>query len=123
MAQFTAQNLKTALMQNNTKMKEWVNTQIGDIKVFSLEWLEELPTENISTTTIYLVKDDTSTKENNIYLEYVYKQDTGWEILGTVDAGTVDLANYYDKTAIDEMFAASYSDEEITAIIDEVWSE
>lgn len=123
MAQLTAQNLKTALMQNNTKMKEWVNTQIGDIKVFSLEWLEELPTENISTTTIYLIKDVTSTKENNVYLEYVYKQDTGWEILGTVNAGSVDLANYYDKTAIDEMFAASYTDEEITAIIDEVWSE
>lgn len=120
-------NLKSALLQNNIKMKEWVNSQIGDVKVITIEWVEVLPTENISTATIYMLKDANSTKENNIYVEYVYKEDTGWEILGTVDAGSVDLANYYNKEEIDNLLAnltmESYTDEEITAMVDEVWSE
>lgn len=120
-------NLKSALLQNNIKMKEWVNSQIGDVKVITIEWVETLPTENISTATIYMLKDANSTKENNIYVEYVYKEDTGWEILGTVDAGSVDLANYYNKEEVDNLLAnltmESYTDEEITAMVDEVWSE
>lgn len=120
-------NLKTALLQNNIKMKEWVNSQIGDVKVITIEWVETLPTENISAATIYMLKDANSTKENNIYVEYVYKEDTGWEILGTVDAGSVDLANYYNKEEVDNLLAnltmESYTDEEITAMVDEVWSE
>lgn len=120
-------NLKTALLQNNIKMKEWVNSQIGDVKVISIEWVEVLPTENISAATIYMLKDANSTKENNIYVEYVYKEDTGWEILGTVDAGSVDLANYYNKEEVDNLLAnltmESYTDEEITTMVDEVWSE
>ena len=121
-------NLQEAMSQNNTKMKEWVTAQIGNVKVIDIQWVETLPTEDISSTTIYLVKSDLSTITNNIYNEYVYHKDTGeWEILGQVDAGSVDLSNYYNKTEIDELLAgitiASYTDEEITTMVTEIWSE
>lgn len=61
------ENLQAAMSQNNTKMKEWVTTQISNVKVIDIQWVEELPTTNISTSTIYLVKSDLSTITNNIY--------------------------------------------------------
>jgi len=122
-------NLQAAMSQNNTKMKEWVEAQIANVKVIDIKWVDALPESDISTTTIYLVKSDLSTITNNIYNEYVYKEGVGWEILGQVDAGSVDLSNYYNKTEIDELLAGitvtleSYSDEEITAMIAGIWSE
>lgn len=121
-------NLTTAMAQNNTKMKEWVNTQIGNVKVFNITWVETLPTENISTSTIYLVKSTESTEGTNIYNEFVYNETTAkWESLGQVDTGSVDLSGYYNKTEIDELLAnltiESYSDEEIIEMITTIWSE
>lgn len=123
------ENLQDAISQNNTKMKEWVEAQIANVKVIDIKWVEALPESDISTTTIYLVKSDLSTITNNIYNEYVYKEGVGWEILGQVDAGSVDLSNYYNKTEIDELLAGitvtleSYTDEEITAMIANIWGE
>lgn len=123
-------NLQEAMSQNNTKMKEWVNTQIGKIKIIDIQWVDILPTSDISSSTIYLVKSDLSTITNNIYNEYVYHEDTAeWEILGQVDAGTVDLSNYYSKAEIDELLEGitftldSYTDEEITTMVSGIWGE
>lgn len=96
------ENLTEAIAQNNVKIKEWVNTQIGNVKVISILWVDELPTTDISTSAIYLVKNEENSKDtNNIYDEYVYKDGVGWEILGQVDAGSVDLSNYYTKAQVD----------------------
>lgn len=121
-------NLTAAMSQNNTKMKEWVTTQIGNVKVFTISWVDVLPTEDISTSTIYLVKNAESTEGTNIYDEFVYNETTTkWESLGQVDTGTVDLTNYYNKTEVNELLAnltiESYSDEEITEMITTIWSE
>lgn len=123
------QNLKTALMQNNTKMKEWVQAQTDNLKAFTIEWVETLPLENISTSAIYMIKDINSTEENNVYVEYVYKEGHGWEILGKVNMGevSVDLTNYYNKEEVDALLAGigctNYTEEEIIGMVDEVWSE
>ena len=122
------ENLQTAMMQNNTKMKEWVTAQINNVKIIGLEWVDALPESDISTSTIYLVKSDLSTLTNNIYNEYVYKEGIGWEILGQVDTGAMDLNNYYNKTEIDELLAnitvsvESYTDEEIIAMVSSIWN-
>lgn len=121
-------NLQAAMAQNNTKIKEWVNTQIGNITVITISWVDSLPTENISTSTIYLVKSTDSTEKNNIYDEYVYHEATAqWETLGQVDAGRVDLINYYSKTEVDNLLAnltvESYSEDEITEMIATIWGE
>lgn len=122
-------NLQTAMAQNNTKIKEWVGNQINNVKVVTITWVETLPIENISTSTIYMVKSE-KTEGNNIYDEYAYNSTTStWELLGQVDTGSIDLSNYYNKTEtytkteVDNLFANNYSDEEITQMITTIWSE
>lgn len=65
---------------------------------FNIKVVDELPTTNISETTIYLLK--TGDEEDNMYSEYIYVNDD-WELLGTQK---LDLSNYYNKQEIDTMF-------------------
>lgn len=55
--------------------------------------VDELPTENISTSTIYLILSDIQT-EDNIYDEYIYVNGD-WEHIGST---SVDLSDYVTKT-------------------------
>ena len=59
------ENLQAAMLENNTKMKAWVNDQLSKISTFNIEWVESLPTEDISTNTIYMLKNESSTKEKH----------------------------------------------------------
>lgn len=55
---------------------------------FSIKVVTELPTTNISSTTIYLLK--TGEEDSNLYSEYIYVNNK-WELLGTQK---MDLSNY-----------------------------
>ena len=77
--------------KTETYTKAEVNALVDTIPKFAIEVVNSLPTHDISTTTIYLVRDDSST--GDIYKEYIYVNNT-WEILGTQ---RVDLSNYYTK--------------------------
>ena len=82
---------------------EWViysDTLKIKIEGFDVIKVETLPTENIQEKTIYLVPN-TQAKENNIYDEYIYINNT-WEIIGTT---AVDLSNYYNKEEVDNKVA------------------
>jgi hypothetical protein len=106
-------NLQAALTQNNTKMKEWVNSQIGDIDLFSIQWVQELPTEDIFTSTIYMIKNEEAEEGLNIYTEYVYNATLeAWEVLGELHA-EVDLSGYYDKEEIDNLIKSYYTKTEV----------
>lgn len=109
----TFANLEKIIEKNNTTIKEWVNTQITDTSTFSITWVEELPTENISTSTIYMVKNTESTEENNIYDEYAYNETSGWEVLGSLNTGSIDLSDYYNKTQ-------TYNKEEVDTLFTDV---
>lgn len=64
---------------------------------FDVKVVEQLPTENISLSTIYcLASAEPSTA--NKYNEFVYV-DNNWEQIGSTE---VDLSSYYDKTEIDK---------------------
>lgn len=71
---------------------EYLKRLISEIPKFNIAVVNELPTENISDTTIYLLASGND--ESNIFTEYVYV-DKSWEKLGTQ---TVDLSNYVQKT-------------------------
>lgn len=50
-----------------------IATSIAEMSTTSMDVTTSLPTENISTSTIYLIKDETaSTDSENIYNEYIY---------------------------------------------------
>ena len=87
--------------------KEEVDNMISVIPKFAIKPVNELPTEDISTTTVYLVSNN-SGETSNLYDEYIYT--TQWEKLGTQ---TVDLSDYPTTS---EMNAAI--DAAINSIID-----
>jgi hypothetical protein len=117
-------NLKEAIFENNNILKKWVTSQISKISIISIEWPDILPTENISTSTIYMIKNSNSEKNKNLYDEYVYNETSGWEILGQVDTGSIDMTSYYNKTEIDTLLKnySSYTDEEVYNAVSQILS-
>lgn len=82
--------------KTETFTKQEVNDLISAISTLTLEVVQTLPTEDISTTTIYLVPKTTA-ETNDIYDEYIYVSNA-WEHIGSTQA---DLSNYYTKTQVD----------------------
>ena len=81
---------------------------ISLIPQFSIEVVEELPTEDISDTTIYLVPAE-DPEVGNYYEEYIHVNDS-WELVGTT---AVDLSAYYTKLEVDGLLATKASVEEV----------
>lgn len=65
--------------------------------------VQELPTQNISTSTIYFVPS-TDPSASNYYDEYINLDGTsqGWELIGTT---AIDLTDYYTKGEVDTLLA------------------
>lgn len=76
----------------NYYTKSEVNSQISSIPKFTIAVVTDLPTSNISNTTIYLKKTGDDTQ--NLYTEYIYVN-SKWEQLGTQK---LDLSGYLTKT-------------------------
>ena len=92
---------------NDRYTKAEVDNMISIIPKFAIAVVNELPISDISTTTVYLVPNN-SGETSNLYDEYIYT--TQWEKLGTQ---TVDLSDYPTTS---EMNAAI--DAAINSIID-----
>lgn len=85
----------------NYYTKAETNELVSKIPKFAIEVVETLPTENISNTTVYLLKS--SEEAPNLYTEYIYVNEA-WEELG---AQTVDLSDYYTKAETDAAIEAA----------------
>lgn len=79
--------------KSETYTQSEVNALINAITTIDLQVVQVLPTEDISTTTIYLVPKSTS-ETNNAYDEYVYVSNA-WEKIGDTQ---VDLTGYVTTT-------------------------
>jgi hypothetical protein len=73
---------------SNLADKEYVDDMVSKIPKFEIIVVETLPAENISATTVYLLKTDKSA--NNLYDEYIYINNS-WELLGSAK---IDLEDY-----------------------------
>lgn len=100
-----------------------LKSDISSVPKFKIEVVTELPTSDISTTTLYLVKATTGQSQNE-YSEFIFVNNQ-WERLGSLG---VDLSNYttyadvealihqlgissddfYPKVAIDDKLAIVY---------------
>ena len=83
-----------------------LQSQITQIPKFKIEVVNKLPETGISTSTIYLLKND-DTSSNNLYTEYIYvsKGTTGeWEKLGEQSLVIEDFAK---KTDVEIMINAA----------------
>ena len=78
-----------------------MNTAIGEaishINSFDMAIVQALPTQNISTHTIYLVPKTGET--NDVYDEYVYINNS-WEMIGNTQ---IDLSNYATKDELPDV--------------------
>jgi hypothetical protein len=74
---------------SNLADKEYVDNMVSKIPQFEIMVVETLPTEDISTTVVYLLKP-TAEDADNLYDEYIYVNGT-WELLGSA---RLDLDNY-----------------------------
>lgn len=81
---------------NNYYDKTAINGLLEGISTLDIEVVAELPSSDISTSTIYL-KLNASAGVNNIYDEYIYVN-SQWEIIGST---AIDLSNYYNKGEVD----------------------
>lgn len=77
--------------------KEYVQNLIDAVVNQRFLIVDELPTEDIKTNTIYLVLEP-SEEQNDVYEEYVYINES-WELLGTT---RIDLSNYLAKDNAEE---------------------
>lgn len=102
----TDEQIQTIIEQVNDRYtKEETNELVSKIPKFTIEVVASLPTENISTTTVYL-KTGSKSDPDNIYDEYIYVK-SKWELLGsqnidlsgyvTTDAFTTALSDKVDK--------------------------
>ena len=71
--------LENYYKKEETYSKDEVNSLISMIPKFQIKVVQSLPTKNISTTTLYLVK--TNESGTDIFTEYIYV-DNKWEKLG-----------------------------------------
>lgn len=82
-----------------TKFGELESLLTG-IPKFDIKVVDYLPESNISTSTIYLVKNNDTTS-NNLYTEYIYI-DYEWEKLGEQ---SLDVSNFITNDKIEEILA------------------
>ena len=116
--------------KSETYTQEEINQKLSAIPKFSIQVVDSLPTADISTTTVYLVKS--GEESQNLYTEYIYVNGQ-WEYLGKQ---TVDLTGYALKTDIPTTLPASdvyswakqpakptYTADEVGAVSKEIFEE
>ena len=96
----TVNNLTNYYKKSETYTQAEVDALIRAIVTLNVLVVQTLPTQDISTTTIYLVPKATA-ETQDIYDEYLYVNNA-WEHIGSTE---IDLSNYYTKTQIDTLLA------------------
>lgn len=107
----SANDLVNYFTKSEVYTKEDVNSLISMIPRFGIQVVNSLPTENISTTTIYLLND--GDQEGNLCTEYLYINGK-WEILGSQQ---VDLTGYATEEYVNTKLSTFITEEMIQDMI------
>lgn len=97
--------LTSRVSQNETDIIALQTAVSGALK---REIVQTLPTEDISTTTIYMIRNSESSG-TNIYDEYMYIN-SQWELIGT---SATDFSNYYTKNETDNLLSGKADDNSV----------
>lgn len=129
-------NLLNYYLKTETYTKQEVLNLINSISTLKMQVVTSLPTENISTNTIYLLLK-TNVESSNTYNEYVYINNT-WELIGDTQlsldgyAKLIDIPtktselindnNFVNKNWVSEHFLKQYILEESpTTVVGGIW--
>lgn len=97
----------------NYYSKTDVDNLINAIHTLDIQIVTELPTENISHTTIYL--KGTETSGTNDYEEWIYTVNNDWELIGNT---AVDLTGYLKTEDADKGYLQKKTGSEMVALAD-----
>ena len=103
-------NLVNYYLKTETYSQAEVDEIIGKLNRLTTEIVTALPTENISTTTIYLIK----VGETNNYTQHMYIGDA-WADLGST---TIDLSGYVSKQQLTTTLADYVKSTDLQAHVD-----
>lgn len=106
------EDLKNYYTKLQTYSREEIDNMVSAIPKFRIQVVAQLPTTNISVSTIYLVPGAYS-EAGNLYTEYIY---TGvrWEVLGKQN---FDLSQYVTIQQLNNMLASYYTSSAIDALL------
>lgn len=110
----TVNDLANYYAKSDTYSQTEINNLVSAIPKFAIAVAQQLPTEDISTTTIYLVPSDS--ESGDLYKEYIYVNNA-WELLGIQKA---DLTNYYNKTEVDSLLSNKADSSTVSALSTQV---
>lgn len=96
--------------KSQTLNKTEINALISAIPKFAISVVTSLPTSNISSTTVYLVKSGTG---SDLYTEYIYVNGA-WEPLGSQK---VDLTGYATETWVNGKLADYLTESQLQTAI------
>lgn len=103
----TVNDLANYYLKSDTYTQAQINNLVSAIPKFAIAVVEQLPTQDISTTTIYLVPSDS--ESGDLYKEYIYVNNA-WELLGIQKT---DLTDYYNKSEVNELLSNKADTDEI----------
>lgn len=104
----TVDNLVHYYNKADTYTQAEVNTLISNINKLTSQIVNQLPTEDIDTSVIYLIKQE----DTNAYMQYMYIS-SAWAELGTTQ---VDLSDYYKKSEVDTKLAEKADKTELPTV-------
>ena len=114
----TVSDLINYYVKSDVYNKSEVRELIGAVNTLTIEVVNSLPASDISTTTIYFLKQSGT----NAYDEYVYV-DNAWVKIGdtnidltqyeTVAAFNTAIANYYTQAQVDTLLDSYYTKSEV----------
>ena len=84
--------------KSETYTKVEIDSKVSAIPKFAIKPVNSLPTQDISDTTVYLLRTQNG-EQGNMYDEYIYAENA-WEKLGTQ---TIDLSGYYTAAEVDAL--------------------
>lgn len=103
----TVNDLANYYTKSDTYTQAEINNLVSEIPKFAIAVVQQLPTEDISTTTIYLVPSNS--EAGDLYKEYIYVNNA-WELLGIQKT---DLTDYYNKSEVNELLSNKADTDEI----------
>lgn len=90
------------LLRQGLATESWVENTINTIASTTI--IKPTLPERGEINKIYLIPNSSS-RANDVYDEYIWLTESGWEYLGNKQV-TVDMTNYYTKAQVDDLITA-----------------
>lgn len=110
----TVNNLTNYYLKSETYTQTEVDNLIGQLETIDIQVVQALPTQDISTHTIYLLQVSQSPVSYDEYIYLAGDPEGHWEIIGSTD---IDLSSYWTMTSGQNNSLVAITTAEIDTIV------